>query len=413
MIDTCSRIGPQILFHVRSRKKIAIAAAVVFGVVVVCGFKGREIAINVEGEPNRSELLSVDTALETVRECCSDVLSDILDELKKRCPDIKARQSGGRSKRNDYRNYQWISVKSGGCEYLLCTHHNNLDMRTGNPHVQMGRIQFWRCEGPNGPHERDADGVWRYHFENEDATLPRTCIWDDDFSVAAVADRFLAFMERSGERSQGGGGPPSPVKARPSGRETAAPLADAFVPAAVQRGGGLQSAVNVRSGGRETAAPLANAAIETIRAVESKAMAAIVAELRRRHPDWSVRSSHGNSRVNDYRCYQWITIRPSGMDEAFWITMMFNDQDPYTGNTHTQFGRIQFWRGIVRGEYENGSGHKTELGPHTRDAGGWRFRSDKQWTSMPRLHLWSPEYSTAHVVDLFERFLAETKEVAK
>ena len=125
-----------------------------------------------------------------------------------------------------------------------------------------------------------------------------------------------------------------------------------------------------------------------------------------------MRSSHGNSRVNDYRCYQWITIRP-GDGEAYWITMMFNDQDPYTGNTHTQFGRIQFWRGIVRGEYESGSGRKTELGPHTRDAGGWRFRSDKQWASMPRLHLWSPEYSTAHVVDLFERFLAECKEVAK
>ena len=359
----------------------AIAAAFLcMGVVCAHALEGEDSATAAPEEPTRADLASADAALETVRESCSEVLAALLAELRARRPGIEARQSGGRSKKNDYRNYQWISVKSGGCEYLLCTHHNDLDVRTGNPHVQMGRIQFWRCEGPNGPHARDENGVWRYHFENTDATLPRTCIWDPDFSVPAVADRFLAFLDRNGERSQGGGGLPSAVKAPPGGRETAAPPADA--------------------------------AIETLRAVESKAMAAIVAELRRRHPDWSVRSSHGNSRVNDYRCYQWITIRP-GDGEAYWIAMMFNDQDPYTGNTHTQFGRIQFWRGIVRGEYESGSGRKTELGPHTRDAGGWRFRSDKQWASMPRLHLWSPEYSTAHVVDLFERFLAETKEVAK
>lgn len=329
-------------------------------------------------EPSRAELAAVDESLETVREVCAQTLSALLAELRARCPGIEARQSGGRSKRNDYRNYQWISVKFGEREYLLCTHHNNLDTHTGNPHTQLGRIQFWRCDGPNGPHARDEGGVWRYHFENEDATLPRICVWDESFSVADVVDRFLAFLERCGETpphrgDQGGSGHPS--------------AANAAANAADRR--------------------RADEAVETVRAVESKAMAALVAELRRRHPDWFVRSSHGNSRVNDYRCYQWITVRLP--EETFWITMMCNDQDPYTGNTHTQFGRIQFWRGIVRGEYEEGSGRKSELGPHTRDAGGWRFRFDKQWKSMPRLHLYSPEYSTAHVVDLFERFLEERK----
>ena len=322
-------------------------------------------------EPTREELQSVDSSLETVRKVCSSALAAVLEELRTRFPGIQARQSGGRSKRNDYRNYQWISVKFGDREYLVCAHHGNLDTRTGNPHTQMGRFQFWRCEGPNGPHSRDENGVWRYRFDNEDQTLPRTCVWDEDFSASALVDRFVAVLRRHGED-----------------------------PGDDQGGGGLQSAVGTTNGNA------ANEAIENVRTVEAKAMAAVVAELRSRHPDWFVRSSHGNSRVNDYRCYQWITIRPYGDDRAFWITMMFNDQDPYTGNTHTQFGRIQFWRDIVRGEYEDGSGRKSELGPHTRDDGGWRFRSDKQWESMPRLHLYSPEYSTARVADLFEVFLA-------
>ena len=49
---------------------------------------------------------------------------------------------------------------------------------------------------------------------------------------------------------------------------------------------------------------------------QPKAMAAIVAELRRRHPEWKVRTSHGNSRVNDYRCYQWITVRVAENDAS-------------------------------------------------------------------------------------------------
>ena len=100
-------------------------------------------------------------------------------------------------------------------------------------------------------------------------------------------------------------------------------------------------------------------------------MAAIVAELRRRHPEWKVRTSHGNSRVNDYRCYQWITVRVAE-DDVRWITLVYNDQDPATGDTHTQFGRIQFWRCAGPN------------GPHTRDADGvWRFRADNEDRSLP------------------------------
>ena len=86
--------------------------------------------------------------------------------------------------------------------------------------------------------------------------------------------------------------------------------------------------------------------------------------------------------------------------EVRWVSMVFNDLDPATGNTHSQYGRIQLWRGI---RHENGP--RNEAGPHTRDAGGWRFRADKAWAEMPRLHLWSPDYSSARVADLFEAFL--------
>ena len=349
-------------------------------------------------EPTRAELEGADASLDVVRDVCSRCLDAILAELRARYPGIDARRSAGRSKKNDYRNYQWISVKSGGREYLLATHHGNLDVRTGNPHAQFGRIQFWRCEGPQGPHSRDESGVWRFRADNEDRTLPATHVWDEDYSSAAVVDRFVAFLERCGE-----------TNALAALAALAATGTDSGSSPARQDGAapslrGLPSEARLGESPRSADPPLAerrkaDEALENVRAVEAKAMAAIVAELRRRHPEWKVRTSHGNSRVNDYRCYQWITVRVAE-DDVRWIAMVFNDQDPATGNTHSQFGRIQFWSGVDRH-----NGPQNEAGPHTRDAGGWRFRSDKQWADMPRLHLWSPEYSSAFVVDLFETFV--------
>ena len=365
-------------------------------------------------EPTRAELEGADASLDVVRNVCSRTLDALLAELRARYPGIAARRSAGRSKKNDYRNYQWISVKFGDREYLLATHHGNLDLRTGNPHTQFGRVQFWRCAGPNGPHTRDESGVWRFRADHEDAALPPTRVWDEDFSSAAVVDRFVAFLERCGE------GPALAAIAATSSTEehgengkgrdapTARPPIQGATTGTDPDSSSIQhSAFGIRHSAAAAAAadpPLADRrrvdeALENVRAVEAKAMAAIVAELRRRHPEWKVRTSHGNSRTNDYRCYQWITVRVAENDVR-WITLVFNDQDPATGNTHSQFGRIQFWRGV-----DHHNGPKNEAGPHTRDAGGWRFRSDKQWADMPRLHLWSPEYSSAFVVDLFETFV--------
>ncbi len=394
------------------RLPVLLAAAVLLAAPLAPGSaSGREPAP--PPEPTREELAGVDASLDVVRDVCSRCLDALLAELRARYPGIVARRSAGRSKKNDYRNYQWISVKFEGREYLLATHHGNLDERTGNPHTQFGRIQFWRCAGPNGPHTRDADGVWRFRADNEDATLPPTHVWDEDYSSSAVVGRFAAFLERCGE------GPalaslanqPSVAPAVPAGTVaagTAAATADFAATVTDSDLSSIQhSAFSIQHSAAASAAadpPLAerrraDEALENVRAVEEKAMAAIVAELRRRHPEWKVRASRGNSRTNDYRCYQWITVRVAE-DDVRWISMVQSDQDPATGNTHVQFGRIQFWRGI-----DHHNGPRNEAGPHTRDAGGWRFRSDRQWADMPRLHLWSPDYSSARAVDLFETFV--------
>ncbi len=324
-------------------------------------------------EPSRAELESVNASLETVREVCHDALATILAELRRLYPGIDARQSQGRSKKNDYRNYQWISAKIEGREYLVTIHHNNIDLNTGNTHTQFGRIQFWKCPGPNGPHTRDAAGVWRFRYENAWRKLPRIRVWDDDYSSTHVAELFGDFLRECGEDA---------ALTAFSAARVAAPADAAAVDPPLERR-------------REV-----DAALENVKTVCSKAMRAIVRELRGRHPDWSIRTSHGNSKVNDYRNYLWIPIRTGG--KSYWICLMANDLDSFTGNTHTQYGRIQFWRDI---NHENGKNN--EAGPHTRDNGAWRFRYDKQWKRMPRLHVWDADYSSSHVVDLFEEFLAD------
>ena len=353
-------------------------------------------------EPSPEELKSVDESLETVRRICHDTLAVILAELQSRYPGINARQSAGRSKKNDYRNYQWISVKFGEREYLITIHHNNIDLRTGNPHTQYGRLQFWKCAGPNGPHTRDDIGVWRFRYENAWAKMPRIRVWDEDYSSARIAELFVEYLREEGLLAEVQG-----TGKREQGTENG------------ERGTGNgeqghnRQTVKPSNCQTNSAAAIATAedlplaerrkvdeALENVRKVEAKAMWAIVRELRTRHPDWKVRTSHGNSKVNDYRNYQWITVRIG--EKAYWICLMTNDLDSFTGNTHTQYGRIQFWRDINK---ENGP--KNEAGPHTRDHGAWRFRYDKQWKEMPRLHLWDEAYSSAHVVDLFERFVGQ------
>lgn len=314
-------------------------------------------------EPTKEELKSIDVALETVRGVCADSLSAILSELKVRYPTLNARKSQGRSRLNDYRNYQWISVKIGEREYLITTHHNNLDTRTGNPHTQYGRIQFWKCAGPNGPHTKDEYGIWRFREENTWDKMPALRIWDEDYSAGRVVELFGEFLTAKGEK----------VEAVTDG------VAEVADPPFEER-------------------KKADAALASIRPVVSKAMNALYDEILLRHPDWKARRSRGNSKKNDYRNYQWMTVTVDG--RMYQIFFQYNDIDLNTGNTHVQFGRMQFWRDI---NYE--CGPKVECGPHTKDHGKWMFRHDKMWKEMPRLSLWDDAYSTKHAADLFDEFI--------
>ena len=146
-------------------------------------------------------------------------------------------------------------------------------------------------------------------------------------------------------------------------------------------------------------------ALATVQATCSKAMDEIFDELRAAHPGLQMRKARGGFRKNDYRAFQWIVVTLG--DRIYWITMFYNDLDFSSGNFHTQYGRIQFWKDIHR--EGNPDGHQ-ETTPNDRIQGWWRPRMDHQWRKLPPLFLTSEDYSARRVVSLFEEFMAECGE---
>ncbi|MBE6913812.1 MAG: hypothetical protein E7472_02615 [Ruminococcaceae bacterium] len=64
------------------------------------------------------------------------------------------------------------------------------------------------------------------------------------------------------------------------------------------------------------------------------------------------RACHGiTTKMNDRAEYYWISVMIE--DKKYWLTLFYNEVDTGTGNIHTQFGRIQFWRD-VNGKTPNG-----------------------------------------------------------
>ena len=139
-------------------------------------------------------------------------------------------------------------------------------------------------------------------------------------------------------------------------------------------------------------------ALETIRRVSAVAMRAIEEELRARRPDLDVKSSHGGFIKNDYRAYQWIEVHSGGRE--YWITAVYNDLDFSSGNFHSQYGRIQFWRDIQK------AGKRMST-PNDRVNGWWRPRMDRQWRKLPPTFVWKDDFSAQRVVDLFLEFIGE------
>ena len=113
-----------------------------------------------------------------------------------------------------------------------------------------------------------------------------------------------------------------------------------------------------------------------------------------------------NQSINDYRNYQWIKIHIG--NEIFWITLFYNDIDNKSGNIHTQFGRIQFWKGVTK------EGKKGRYSPHHKveytdpQKTYWRFCGEN--AKDPQMWIDSPTYSPKRVVDEFVKFSRVKKE---
>lgn len=138
-----------------------------------------------------------------------------------------------------------------------------------------------------------------------------------------------------------------------------------------------------------------DAALETVASLSGEAIGTLVSALREKYPSVAFREAKDAvDETHDYRAYRWL-VAESGTN-VYWITPFFNDRDPNTGNIHTQFGRLQFWRGIHDGT------------PHERRTdGSWNFRFDNEWKALPILRLWNEDATVARVVNLFGAFLRD------
>ena len=141
-------------------------------------------------------------------------------------------------------------------------------------------------------------------------------------------------------------------------------------------------------------------ALRTVQRVEALAMADIHDALRAAHPGLEMHRGRGGLIKNDYRAYQWIEVRIGGRE--YWITAVYNDLDFNSGNFHSQYGRIQFWKDIRK------IGHVST--PNDRLNGWWRPRMDHQWRKLPPTFIWRDDFSAARVAELFDEFLAECGE---
>ena len=101
--------------------------------------------------------------------------------------------------------------------------------------------------------------------------------------------------------------------------------------------------------------------------------------------------------INDYRNYLWICVKNG--EQRHWLTLFFNDVDEKSGNFHTQFGRIQFWRNVdsvTKGRY--GVNRKCE-----ENSACWVL--DKGNMKDPHRWVDAPNYRPTEIVNDFLRFV--------
>lgn len=161
---------------------------------------------------------NLDEALKKVEICLKAAREQIKNELVQRINSKKVKvctRQGKNSKstENDYFLYLWIDVEISTRRYWITLFFNDIDTKSGNPHTQLGRIQFWRnvtlhqAKGQYSPHCKCMGGKWQFISAN--AKSPKSsskCMPTNvkvynkkDYSPQTIVNDFLQFLEDCGE----------------------------------------------------------------------------------------------------------------------------------------------------------------------------------------------------------------------
>ena len=105
-----------------------------------------------------------------------------------------------------------------------------------------------------------------------------------------------------------------------------------------------------------------------------------------------------SSTENDYSNYFWLEFNIEG--SMYWVTLFYNDIDENSGNPHTQFGRIQFWKVNLNEGAVNT--------PHRKSGGKWEFC--KGQASSYSVWIDDENYDPKEVVEAFKIFVNESKD---
>ena len=76
---------------------------------------------------------------------------------------------GIKTDENDRTDYLWIKVIFKRYEYWLTLFYNEIDLVTGNPHTQIGRLQFWKNiinHTPNNYITENEEVYWYLNYLN-------------------------------------------------------------------------------------------------------------------------------------------------------------------------------------------------------------------------------------------------------
>ncbi len=97
---------------------------------------------------------------------------------------------------NDRTDYLWIKVMFKKYEYWLTLFYNEVDLVTGNPHTQIGRLQFWKDIINHTPNDYiiDNDKV-RWYLDYDNSSEPKrgmTHVGYEDYN--SVVEDFIDFI---------------------------------------------------------------------------------------------------------------------------------------------------------------------------------------------------------------------------